>query len=711
MLRGAMGDAGGVEGGRAGGAHAARRPRARDVALAAFARGLVAAALIVLVPAAAVRRSLFYRQDVPLAVRAAAFAIELLFAALVLVVLLALHGLGPSRGPAGRLRAAAALLAAGSLATLYLASWGLYYGAGQFIGRESLAFASGNGGQLLLHFLEFNPLVVVSLPLAAVAAAAALGAAARRPLRPASRAEATAWLLGPTVVLGGLLTASALTLQASSAVHVDAVTGVGGLVAERHTRAARRESGPLTFLALDQLPEVVGGGERWPAPAVPIPELRRPRLSLSAYSARVPADAPRYDVLLVLVESLRADVLTALGARRVVMPNLEALTRESWLLANARAQASHSSYSDPTTLSGQLPLRSWSYRDYPNPVPYPRVLIYDLLEPRGYRSAIISSQNELWGGMLHFIRSPALDHLFHAETFHRHYVAAEDSGFAAWTERFKRSGKVDDADTVAELIRWTTSSEQPYFVYTNLQNSHFPYRYPEEGAPFQPSQVDFDYTFSGYPPDKVPVVLNRYHNALHHVDAQLGRVFDALRTAGRWERTIVVVTGDTGQSFYEHGRSGHGTTPYDELVRVPVVIKAPGLAPGVSERLSQQADIPPTLLALLGMPEHPAFQGRSALQSAASGEPVFTLVQIPALRELAVLDEGHKLIMDGEGKRELYDLAADPGERQYLWGRSRAVGARLENLLLSFRKAQLGYYADESRWASEYPPVLDFARR
>ncbi|HEX2879583.1 MAG TPA: sulfatase, partial [Polyangiaceae bacterium] len=403
--------------------------------------------------------------------------------------------------------------------------------------------------------------------------------------------------------------------------------------------------------------------------------------------------------------SLRNDVLTVLGGTRIVMPHLEELATRSLVMTRAYANATLSAYADPSVVSSQHPLRSWNYRSYPDPVPYPRVLLWDLLAPRGYATAIISSQNEHWGGMLNFLHTPSLGYVFHGETFHQSYVPDGEAGFAEWAAQFKRSGKVDDADTTTELIRYVRETKQPFVVYANFQNSHFPYRYPEPG-PFQPSQVDFHYTFFAFPRDKIDVVKNRYHNALHFIDAQLGRLFSALKETGAWDNTIIAIAGDNGEAFLEHGVAGHGTTPYEELIRVPVILHAPGLEAQVSDRLSQHLDLVPTILSLLGMPAHPGFQGASMLSGEKPATPIFSVVQITTIRELAVIDGTWKLIADGETKREVYDLATDPAEKNNLWGTDRKRDERLFNLLLSFRKAQLSYYSDPARWPGEYVPSL-----
>ena len=93
------------------------------------------------------------------------------------------------------------------------------------------------------------------------------------------------------------------------------------------------------------------------------------------------------------------------------------------------------------------------------------------------------------------------------------------------------------------------------------------------------------------------------------VVVQVGRLFQYLKKKDKWQNTLVVITGDHGQAFYEHGFASHASAIYDEVMKVPLIIRAPGLEPGVDTRLAQHVDVAPSVLGLLGLPIHPSFQG------------------------------------------------------------------------------------------------------
>jgi glucan phosphoethanolaminetransferase (alkaline phosphatase superfamily) len=127
---------------------------------------------------------------------------------------------------------------------------------------------------------------------------------------------------------------------------------------------------------------------------------RRKRISLAKYIQNVdPNKVRHFNIILLLVESLRMDQLTDFGGSVSVMENLEQLERRSIRFIDNYTQASHSNYADLCPLSSHYPLRSRAMYYYPENAPYPKVLIYDILKNVGYRTAIISSQNEKWGNI------------------------------------------------------------------------------------------------------------------------------------------------------------------------------------------------------------------------------------------------------------------------------------------------------------------------
>ena len=200
---------------------------------------------------------------------------------------------------------------------------------------------------------------------------------------------------------------------------------------------------------------------------------------------------------------------------------------------------------------------------------------------------------------------------------------------------------------------------------------------------------------------------NRYFNALAYIDAQLGRLFAFLSGRGLLERTVLVLSGDNGEAFYEHGFAGHAGPLYDEAVRVPLIVRAPGLAAGDDDRLAAHVDVPPTLLSVLGLPAHPGFQGVDILNAPADPRrSTYLVVQTAITEQLGLVRGGYKLIADFDFDRYyLYDLERDPGERRDLSELEPERVARMAGRLHAFQRAQLGYYANPAAQARHYAPL------
>jgi arylsulfatase A-like enzyme len=433
---------------------------------------------------------------------------------------------------------------------------------------------------------------------------------------------------------------------------------------------------------------------------------------LEQYLAGVPRTGiKRWNVVMVQIESLRSDQLRSYGGTRDVMPTIDALARESRVFTNAYIQASHSNYADLVPLSSEYPLRSPQMYEYPPNPTYPRVLIYDVLKAIGYKTAIFSSQNERWGGMINFHRPSNLDRFFDAETFTGPtYAPYGDSGFAEWVKETHGAGSVDDRYTVDEAIKWIDSvAGQPFFVHMNLQSSHLPYVVPDGfHRRFSPEKIDFPIMWGKFPIEKVDIVKGRYADSLYYEDTQIARLFQSLKSHGQWDNTVFVIGGDNGEAFYEHGFSAHASSLFNEVVKVPMIIRAPRLEPGQDGRPAMFLDVPPSILQLLGLPAHPGFQGISLFESQPDPDrSLYSIVQTPAAFQSAIIRSGFKLLFsEWDGRYFLWDQVNDPGEKHNIASVRPELVKDLDGRLKLWRQEQLAYYADVPRQSREYPPVV-----
>lgn len=594
----------------------------------------------------------------------------------------------------GTLYAVAGLVLTAFL-VLYLGSWTVFRSTGHFLDSVGMRLWLENPLQLLQHVAHMEPATLVLFPLLVTLGAAAILIGLPRALRRLSGSSRKVSLLS-IATLVALLAAVLLPLF--------------GPAGSRLIRTSLDQTGPLVSAGLELQRRSASRDD--PLRELPPPALeRRPIVSLPEYLAAADtAGMPRRNVIVLIVESLRPDQLLAFGGEREVMPTVEEIAGEGVAFLNHYSQASHSDYADLAPLSSQYPLRALHYHMYPRNITYPRVLLYDILAALGYRTAVFSSQNENWNGMAHYLRTGSLDRFLHADTYEGPtYVPRDDPGFYDFVMGTKRAGKIDDRFTVREAVEWIEEApERPFFIYMNLQSSHMPYELPADFPPkFGTGEVGFPLRFGYFPPDSAEAVKDLYANSLAYVDAQIAKVVEFLRERGLWEETILVVTGDTGQAFFEHGFAGHGGALYEEVVRVPLVIRAPGVEPRVSARPAQHVDVPPSVLDLLGLPPHPAFQGESLLSGPdRSDRPLFVVGQALA-DQYAVVSNGYKLIYDAEERRHLlFDLCADPGETRDLVGERPQLVERLSRSLQGWRKIQIEYYADWEAQQRYYPPVL-----
>lgn len=416
------------------------------------------------------------------------------------------------------------------------------------------------------------------------------------------------------------------------------------------------------------------------------------------------------NVVFITVESLRYDQLAAFGGDPNVMPNLNKLAAKAIRFHNNYGQSSHSSYADLVPLSSSYPLRSPRTYFYPKNPNYPRTLPWDLLGALGYRSAVVSSQNEFWGNMYNFLNTSHLDYFLHAENY-KGDVRDASAEFNTWLlGKGRRAGKLDDKDTIDALIGWIDKNPCQRFVsYTNLQSSHYPFEL----------SGDYKRKFAVgelYAGNKVPndtknddMKIAYYKDALHYIDKQIGRLVEHLDKVGILRKTIFVINGDTSFAFKENNYWGNGATLDEAVIRVPLVIVDPRQDKAKDiYAVSRQLDVMPTVLDLMGMSPFPGYQGHSIL----SGPPVqnvFAVSQTPVTYQYSVMSDDWKLIYDKRsGYYLLFDLKSDPNNNYNVMAQHTDIALVLANRLNAWMSKQLNYYGNIGLQKRYYPPVLLF---
>jgi len=394
------------------------------------------------------------------------------------------------------------------------------------------------------------------------------------------------------------------------------------------------------------------------------------------WSARRAPTSDRPPVILLTVDTLRADRVLGTGTARVPTPAIDALAADSLVFSAARSAAPWTKPSLATLLTGVSPLvHGMTNRRAQLPVELETLA--ERLRAAGYRTAGI-------GLNAHLERAFRFDQGFDDYAFparHAHGVSLgakllERLAPGRYPEVFPSTTAIADV-----ALDWLdTQGDQPFFLWVHVLDPHWPYEPPAEwladpareprrwGEPSMVTNVQAGNTKPGA--EERARVEELYAGEIRYVDSELARILGALKQRGLYERSLVAFASDHGEEFWEHGRYEHGHTLYDEVLRVPLFLKPPGERPGrtVAADVSTEALVP-TVLELLGVAHEPAdFTARSLVPflrapESDAQEPLFAAGTYYFGDKRAVLFERKKLVVELDTKRlELFDLAADPAE-------------------------------------------------
>jgi arylsulfatase A-like enzyme len=419
--------------------------------------------------------------------------------------------------------------------------------------------------------------------------------------------------------------------------------------------------------------------------------------------ASLPATAP--NVLVIVVDALRADALGAYGAPRVKTPHVDRLAAEGVRYAHAFAQASWTRPSIATILTGLYPSSHGAVRKA-DALADGVVTLGEAMAAGGYRTAGFPNDVDV-SSRFNFQQGFGE---FHYLAPSRFFWASEEATrlglydlLRVVRERFlSRSLDVhvyyQPAEVVtARLLEWLNGvpQGQRFFLYAHYMDPHEPYMvHPFNGEGY--ARV----TLPHPSPDMAGKLRTVYEGEIGYLDEHLGVLFEDLRRRGLYDDTLIVLTADHGEEFHEHGGWWHGATLYDEQTHVPLVIKPArgGAAGRVEEGLVASIDVVPTVLTAAGLPIPPTVQGhRLPLDGGAApardtvfSEEDFAGNVLQALRarewKLVTANGGNPRGLPEVG---LFDLARDAGEQTNL---AASSPARVEEL-----RAALGRKVIEAR--------------
>ena len=375
-------------------------------------------------------------------------------------------------------------------------------------------------------------------------------------------------------------------------------------------------------------------------------------LALAGCGAEPEASAPaRPDVVIVTWDTARADHVGPDAAVRGLTERWDRLAKDGVRFAHARTPSPMTLPAHASLFTGSNPPRHGARVNTLFALPDAADTLAERLSSQGWRTAA-------------FVSAAVLDARYGLAQGFGHYDGGgggeeEERGFAA------RRG---DA-TVDAARAWIAGvpSDEPIFVWVHLFDPHAPWEAPEPWRRRHPDP---------------------YSAEIAYVDFQTGRLIDAIAGAGRFERTLLVLTADHGEALGEHGEPTHGYFVYDATLRVPLLLRAGGRT-GVSLPRGRRIDAPvllsdvaPTLLHLLGLPPQPGdgvslaplLRGEPAPPRELALESVDPYYVFGAAPAFGVVDAGGEVWIDLP-RRERYAPAADPGELRNLYEPSQAAQA------------------------------------
>jgi len=366
-----------------------------------------------------------------------------------------------------------------------------------------------------------------------------------------------------------------------------------------------------------------------------------------------PRSTPISNVVLISIDTLRADHLGAYGYRKSVTPNLDQLAGESIVFEHAYTPVPLTLPAHTSLLTGEYPPKN-GVRDNGDALPASTPTLAERLRENGLHTAA-------------FVGAFVLDRRFGLARGFENYWG----DFQLFRYQGKDPGMIqirgDRVETAAE--EWITAHRsERFFAFVHFYDLHGPYLLPEPWL----SRFGEDV----------------YDGELAYTDDLIGRLWKTLQKLGLADRTALIITADHGEGLGDHGERHHGFFLYNSTINIPMIVRLPaGTHGGMRvQNVARLIDIAPTVCSLLGVPLLPTFQGRSLMPEVEgktiSPEPAYSESLYPyrhfhTAPLYAIETERYSLI--SAPRRELYNLNLDPKQTHNLALSSAGVANRLES--------------------------------
>jgi arylsulfatase A-like enzyme len=393
------------------------------------------------------------------------------------------------------------------------------------------------------------------------------------------------------------------------------------------------------------------------------------------------ATAPPPNVLVILIDALRWDYLGVNGYPGPISPHIDRLAAEGVNFTRARSQCTWTKPSIASLFTSTLPAEHQIFLVGQGSEEHmvTRVLsdrfttIAEAFQAAGYAT----------GASIDQVHLPA------------------KAGFAQGFDWYMRRLGTPAPMLIHRLLEWLDGEQdKPFFAYLHVLDVHWPYRsHLRESklppAP-QPDNLPPCVREASQAPDCIEAVRSwlaepsgrqaledlkrRYAREVEFTDAAIGDLVDELRQRGLYENTIIVVTADHGEGFGEHGHLQHGFAPYEEVMRVPLIVRLPARLRPDRRRIDAPValiDLYPTLMSMAGLRPESGLAGKNLVPVLHGRPPADRVIFNESVAGDAATDGHWKLIRFSDGRYELFDLSTDPGERKPVSGTCQGPCVRL----------------------------------
>ena len=411
-----------------------------------------------------------------------------------------------------------------------------------------------------------------------------------------------------------------------------------------------------------------------------------------------PHSAP--NVLLIILDTVRAPSLSLHGYERRTTPNLERLAKAGMLFERAVATDSWTLPSHVSMFTGRYPHELSADRKTPLDFTYPTLA--EVLSARGYLTAgfvanleYCTSESGLGRGFAHYDDYDVSPGDFILAWSLGNYLSQRPR-IRQLVDNWNSLDRKSASQVNSEFLEWLDhKGSRPFFAFLNYFDAHAPYYPPEPFdtmfGPTTPRDGPVSEKWlhkKDIPTDVLQAEINAYDSTIAYLDHEVGLLLDELGKRGVLENTVVIVTADHGEEFGEHDVFGHGQSLYLPSLHVPLMILYPGRVPAgksVAEVVSLR-DMVATVMDLANLASESAFPGKSLARYWKNPPGAHDPTSAVAFSELkfagafpqwfpiakgniqSLVANGYHYIKNGDGREELYDWLVDPWEQRDLSG-------------------------------------------